>query len=86
MRKNQALNSKNHKRFAHVLRCVAGVNHLRISYYMGGAELFSASGSIYSFNGFSRRNILWILLRHCLRTPLCTTIRSGLQTLCLWRR
>lgn len=40
MRKNQALNSKNHKRFAHVLRCVAGVNHLRISYYMGGAELF----------------------------------------------
>lgn len=47
---------------------------------------FSASGSIYSFNGFSRRNIPLILLRRCLSTPLCMTIRSGLQILCLWRR
>lgn len=39
-RKSSVKLKKNYKRSAHVLRFVAGVNHLRVSHYMGGAELF----------------------------------------------
>lgn len=47
---------------------------------------FSKSGTIYSFDGFSRPDTVWRASNGCLRIRHCTTIRAGLPIHFLWRQ